>query len=303
MGLVALPGIEKRTQRMSDLPYHHDWKPSFETVLGLKVKWFGRWGGDPDWVIEPSRLASDLICFFYLEQGRCRALINGVSQPMLPGELVVLRGADVFSFTQDPANPQTSLSACLSLGRDGATNELMQLTYQRHYRIEDREAYERRFDEVISALESGSDWSELHVTAAILRWLAGLQEALRPEPGSAEGGPKTVHRVLAAQEWIGQRLDQDASVAEWAAACGFNPDYFGRLFKAHTGMTPKGWLIETRLQRASRLLTGSGTTVEEAAQKCGFNCPFHFSRTFKRRFGIAPASYRRVRQVRGFAAP
>ena len=147
----------------------------------------------------------------------------------------------------------------------------------------------------------GSDWRNLHVTAAILRWLADLQEALRPESGSAEGDPKTVHRVLAAQEWIGQRLDQDAPVAEWAAACGFNPDYFGRLFKAHTGMTPEG--LADRNAAPARLAPAdlSGTTVEEVAERCGFNCPFHFSRTFKRRFGIAPASYRRVRQVRGFA--
>jgi AraC-like DNA-binding protein len=288
---------------MTDLPYHHDWKPRFETSLGLKVKWFGRWGADPDWSIEPSRLASDLICFFYLEEGRCRAEINGVGQPMLPGELVVLRGAEVFSFTQDPSRPQMSMSACLSLGRDGATNELMHLTYHRHYRVKDREGYECRFHEVLGALESGSDWRDLHVTAAILRWLAGLQEALRPGPGPAEGNPRAVQQVLAAQEWIRQRLDQDVSIAAWAAASGLNADYFGRQFKTHTGMTPKGWLIETRLQRASRLLTGSGRTVDEVARQCGFNCPFHFSRTFKRRFGIAPASYRRLQPARGFSDP
>ena len=46
---------------MTDLPYHHDWTPRFETSLGLRVKWFGRWREDPDWSIQPSRLASDLI--------------------------------------------------------------------------------------------------------------------------------------------------------------------------------------------------------------------------------------------------
>jgi hypothetical protein len=51
---------------MTDLPYHHDWTPRFETSLGLRVKWFGRWREDPDWSIQPSRLASDLICFFYV---------------------------------------------------------------------------------------------------------------------------------------------------------------------------------------------------------------------------------------------
>jgi len=251
---------------MTGLPYHHNWNPRFETSLGLKVKWFGRWGGDPEWSIPPSYLASDLICFFYLEQGRCRVEINGVSQPMLPGELVVLRGADVFSFTQESSLPQMSMSACLSFDRGGATNELMRLTYQRYYRLKDREGYERRFHETLEALDSQSEWRELHVTAAVFRWLAELQEALRPGVGPAEYSPATVHVVLAAQDWIKQRLNQNITISTWADACGLNADYFSRLYKAHTGQTPKGWLIETKLQRAARLLSGTGRTVEEVAE-------------------------------------
>ncbi|MGA0111640.1 MAG: helix-turn-helix domain-containing protein [Chthoniobacterales bacterium] len=286
---------------MTGLPYHHDWNSCFETSFGVKVKWFGRWGADPDWSIARSYLASDLVCFFYVEQGGCMAEVNGVIQSMQPGELVVLRGADVFSFTQDSSRPQTSMSACLSFERDGATNELMRLSYQRHYRLRDREGYERRFHETIEALNSRSEWRDLYVTAAILRWLAELQEALRPGVGLPPCSPNTVDKVLTAQDWIRQRLNQNISITTWASACGLNADYFSRLFKAHTGLTPKSWLIETRLQRAARLLSGSGRTVAEVADLCGFNCPFHLSRSFKRRFGTAPASYRLLQQIRGFA--
>ena len=284
---------------MTDLPYHHDWKPRFETSLGLRVKWFGRWGGDPGWSIQPSRLASDLVCFFYLEDGSCAAVVNGARVPMQPGDLVVLRGGDVFSFTQDPARPQMSLSACLSLDRDDAVNVLLQLAYRRHYRLQHRRSYKQRFTGVLEALEIRSRWRDLHVLAAIFRWLAELQEALRPDPAPA-GNPKTVHHVLAAEKWIQERLGEALSIAAWSAACGLNADYFSRLFKAHTGLAPKAWLLETRLQRASRLLSFVDKTVAEVAAGCGFNCPFHFSRTFKRRFGIPPAAYRRLRQVRGF---
>jgi len=288
---------------MSDLPYHHDWKPQFETSLGLQVKWFGQWGGDPDWAVEPSRLGTDLICFFYLKAGSCFVEINGVVVPLKPGEMLVWRGGDILSATQDPAKPQTSLSACLSLSRDDAANVLLRHGYQRHYSLKDRKRYEQLFREVLDAFESGSRWRNLQVTGALFRWLAGLLDALGPGPGAAEGDPKTVHHVLAAQEWIQKRLGEKVSIASWAAACGLNADYFSRLFKANTGTTPKAWLIEARLQRAARLLAYPDTTVEEVAERCGFNCPFHFSRSFKRRFGIPPASYRRVSQVRGFVDP
>lgn len=288
---------------MSDLPYHHDWKPQFETSIGLQVKWFGRWGEDPDWSVVPSRLAADLICFFYLENGSATAVVNGVSVPLKPGELIVIRGGDVFSFTQDPSQLQTSLSACLSLNRDDDANVLLRHAYERNYLLKDRKTYEQRFTAVLETLESESRWRNLHVTGALFQWLAELQEATSPDPGAAEGNQKTVHHVLTAQKWIQQRLDEDVSVADWAYACGLNVDYFSRLFKSQTGMPPKAWLIEARLQRAARLLAYPDRTVEDIAESCGFNCAFHFSRSFKTRFGLAPANYRRVRQVRGFVDP
>lgn len=289
---------------MSKLPYHHDWKPEFETSLGIQVKWFGSWGEDPEWVVEPSRLGSDLICFFYLKEGAVTAEINGVELPMKPGEMVVWRGGDIFSANnQQPGQPQSHLSACLSLSRDDAANVLLQHGYQRHYKLKHRQAYEQSFETVLEALKGDSRWRNLHVTTAILGWLANLQEDLCPDPGAAAGNPKTIHHVHTAQEWIRQRLGEEVSVADWAGSCGLNVDYFSRLFKSHTGMGPKTWLIEARLQRAARMLAYPDRTVEDIAERCGYQCPFHFSRTFKRRFGLPPAAYRRVRQFRGFVDP
>ena len=278
---------------MSNLPYHHDWKPRFEASLGLRVKWYGRWGGGPAWRIDPSRLASDLVYFFYLEQGRCTGVINDVPVPMRAGDLVVLRGGDAFSFSQDPDRLQTHLSACLALDRDDAENALLRLAYQRHYQLHDRHDYEQRFTAVVEALESTSRWSDLHVMAALFGWLAALQEALGPDPSPADN-PKTVHHVLAAEQWIRRHMGEDVSIAAWSAACGLNADYFSRLFKTHTGLAPKAWLLEARLQQASRLLGDGDKSVAEVAAACGFNCPFHFSRTFKRRFGTPPAKYRQI---------
>ena len=287
-----------------DLPYHHDWKPEFETSLGLQVKWFGSWGEDPEWAVEPSRLGSDLICFFYLKKGAVTVEINGVAVPVKPGEMVVWRGGDIFSASnQQPVQPQSHLSACLSLSRDDAANVLLQHGYQRHYKLKNGQAYEQSFEAVLEALKGDSRWRNLHVTTAILGWLANLQEDLCPDPGAAGGNPKTIHHVHTAQEWIRQRLGEEVSVADWAGSCGLNVDYFSRLFKSHAGMSPKVWLIEARLQRASRMLAYPERTVEDIAERCGYQCPFHFSRAFKRRFGLPPAAYRRVRQFRGFVDP
>ena len=278
---------------MPDLPYHHDLKPLFETLLWLRVKWFGRYGGDPEWRIETSRLASDLVSFFFLEKGRCTAVVNGAQVPLQPGDLLVVRGGDVFSFSQKRTQPQLSLSACLSLSHDGSANALLLPRYERCYKLRDPANYVRVFEEVLGTLQSTSPWRDLHVSAAVIRWLAALHEMIRPGPGET-GTPKTVAHIMAAQHWVQSRLAENVTVAAWADACGLNPDYFSRMFLLHTGLRPKSWLLEARLQLASRQLGSTATPIADIAERCGFNCPFHFSRTFKRRFGIPPAAYRRV---------
>ena len=74
--------------------------------------------------------------------------------------------------------------------------------------------------------------------------------------------------MLTAQGWIQKRLGDKVTIVEWAGACGLNADYFTRLFKAHTGLSPKTWLIEARLQ-TRRLTELRDTLVAISAQFAG----------------------------------
>jgi len=47
-----------------------------------------------------------------------------------------------------------------------------------------------------------------------------------------------------------------------------------------------------RLARARELLDRSRLNVAEVARASGFCDPFHFSRVFKREFGVSPRNYR-----------
>ena len=282
--------------RENELPYHHDWKPVIEVSYGVQVKWFGCWGNDPNWFIETSRLASDLICFFYLKKGECTAMVNGALVSMKRGDLLVIRSGDVFSFEQNPDAWQLSLSACLSVKQDSETNVLLNSNFKRLSRIQDQQKYEQTFDAVMKALESEGRWKSMSCTGALFTWLGVLHEELRPEKGGMHDLSKTVKHVLRAQEWVMQRLSEKISIAGWADQCGLNVDYFSRLFKSHTGLGPKAWLTERRLQSAAQFLVSSGDTVESVAYRCRFSCAFHFSRSFKKRFGVSPVQYRSIRQ-------
>jgi len=77
-----------------------------------------------------------------------------------------------------------------------------------------------------------------------------------------------------------------------ARIAGLSPSRFHAVFRAAFGVAPARWIQERRLGRARELLAGSELPVQEVAQRAGFQDPFHFSRLFKRREGLAPVAYR-----------
>jgi AraC-like DNA-binding protein/mannose-6-phosphate isomerase-like protein (cupin superfamily) len=69
---------------------------------------------------------------------------------------------------------------------------------------------------------------------------------------------------------------------------------FRRLFKAHTGYSPRQFVLETKMQWAKEMLATNDATVHRIAEEAGFQSAFYFMRLFKRREGMTPSSYREV---------
>lgn len=75
-----------------------------------------------------------------------------------------------------------------------------------------------------------------------------------------------------------------------AAAVGLSPFYAARLFSRTVGMPPHAWRNQVRLNRALGLLR-KGVSVTAVAAEQGFTDQSHFTRHFKRAFGVAPGRW------------
>lgn len=73
-----------------------------------------------------------------------------------------------------------------------------------------------------------------------------------------------------------------------------SPGYFGDLIRQQTGDSATAYLRRFVMCRAQEMLA-SGSTVTETADALGFNYAQHFSRTFKRHFGISPSQFLKER--------
>lgn len=73
-----------------------------------------------------------------------------------------------------------------------------------------------------------------------------------------------------------------------------SPNYFGDLIKQLTDDTASNIIRRFIMQRAQQLLV-SGTTIAETAQQLGFDYPQHFTRVFKKHYGLTPTQFLKQR--------
>lgn len=72
-----------------------------------------------------------------------------------------------------------------------------------------------------------------------------------------------------------------------------SPTYFSKKFKAATGFGYREYLVNVRLQEASRMLLETKRSVTEIALKCGFNDSNYFGDVFRKAKGVSPLKYRK----------
>ena len=92
-----------------------------------------------------------------------------------------------------------------------------------------------------------------------------------------------------------QTVGHSWSVDEMSAAVALSESRFLHLYRKFFGVSPVDDLIAARLERAKGLLAGSGATISEIADRCGFSDLYYFSRTFRKRVGATPTEYRSTR--------
>ena len=101
-------------------------------------------------------------------------------------------------------------------------------------------------------------------------------------------------QVRRAKQIMSEADDGPISIDELAAACRLSKSHFARAFKITMGLPPHRWLLESRVERAKRLMTESHHGLAHIALTCGFADQSHFARVFCRFVGCPPGSWRRA---------
>ncbi|MDO6492674.1 MULTISPECIES: AraC family transcriptional regulator [unclassified Cellulophaga] len=93
--------------------------------------------------------------------------------------------------------------------------------------------------------------------------------------------------------YINKNLHLPITIEELANTCHYSTDYFSKLFLNTYGLRPNKYIQSKRIERAQLLLLTTKDSLEEIAQKVGFENVSYFSRSFKKHTEKTPASFRK----------
>lgn len=128
--------------------------------------------------------------------------------------------------------------------------------------------------------------------SAKLRELVAL--LLRWQPSSRRHMHRDLQFVI---QYLDENYHEKIVFSELAQQFHYGYDHFHHYFKRVTGLSPRAYLLERRLQAACRMLEDPAVSCTEVAYRCGFSTAPQFSAAFRRRFGVAPTEYRKSHSV------
>lgn len=104
--------------------------------------------------------------------------------------------------------------------------------------------------------------------------------------------------IVKAKRFLGDNYSNPELTLKSAADfVGLNEKYFSSRFTKESGMTFSAYLTDLRMQKAKNLMITTDFKMYEISERVGYHNTEHFTRMFKRSFGVSLGDYRKSHRV------
>lgn len=101
-----------------------------------------------------------------------------------------------------------------------------------------------------------------------------------------------IDKMYYAREIILNKLNDPMCLSDLAMVVSTNECTLKKEFKNVFGTTVFGYIRDTKMEQAKKMLQNQQLSINEVSDKIGYKNPQHFSTAFKRKFGVSPSRLR-----------
>ncbi|MCI9540054.1 MAG: AraC family transcriptional regulator [Lachnospiraceae bacterium] len=95
-------------------------------------------------------------------------------------------------------------------------------------------------------------------------------------------------------DYLDSHYNEKISLDRIAQNMYLSPVYISKIFKEETGESPINYLIKIRLEKAKDMLSSpQAESIKKIANDVGYEDAYHFSKLFKKYYGVSPLHYKK----------
>lgn len=134
--------------------------------------------------------------------------------------------------------------------------------------------------------------------AEITLLVAILLENIRNQPSSKQKKSKNKLRpdqefIRSITHYITKHISEPILISDIAKATGHSESSLRTKFRTYSGIPLGTYIRRLRIQHARSIILTTNGSLQEIAERCGYDSIYSFSRTFRNEIGIAPSLYRK----------
>lgn len=143
------------------------------------------------------------------------------------------------------------------------------------------------FTRVFELAKSEQTSFQLIASGVLLRLLGLINASIK----EAELSNDRISDIISKIRYIiRENIEIDLNMQELGNQYNLSYSYFRKMFKKHTGISPKQYHLQLKLYMAKEMLLTTDKSVKEISIDLGFQSSSYFSRIFKQKMGIAPVN-------------
>lgn len=222
-------------------------------------------------------------------EGKSRIHLNGVAQDYVPGDLMVAAPGDSYILETGLPGGQKAVR-CADYYMSCTVEEpldWLEGDFKRKLRLGQDEPFLNLFKNLVYEFRRLRDQDAETQDYLGRLLLLSVRRSLSPQ--SSHPIPPAAARM---KSYMEAHSAQPLTLKQIAAHGGLGISRASELFKEAYGCSVMDYAILMRLNHAREHILYDNVTLEEAAFACGFTSYTHFSRMFRKRYGVSPSEYR-----------